>query len=120
MAQGFSGLGSARGKIVPEDATRVAYLLTGQADIISAPPAREFGRLKTMNGVTGAPRPTLGGALLMYTNNTQAAAGRCEFPQGDSCAIDRKTIGEKIYYGLLDPTSVPAPPRGWWYNAEAD
>jgi peptide/nickel transport system substrate-binding protein len=107
-------------KMIPEDATRVAYLLTGQADIISAPPAREFGRLKTMKGITGASRPTLGGALLMYTNNLKPPLDDVNFRKAISCAIDRKTIGEKIYYGLLDPTAVPAPPRGWWYNAEAD
>ena len=41
-------------KIVPEDATRVAYLLSGQADIIGAPPPREFSRLKTRRGIQGA------------------------------------------------------------------
>ena len=32
----------------------VAYLLTGQVDLISAPPPREFNRLKTMPGITCA------------------------------------------------------------------
>jgi peptide/nickel transport system substrate-binding protein len=107
-------------KMIPEDATRVAYLLTGQADIISAPPPREFSRLKTMPGITGASRPTLGGALLMYTNNLKPPLDDVNFRKAVSCAIDRKTIGEKVYYGLLDPSAVPAPPRGWWFNAQAD
>lgn len=107
-------------RMIPEDATRVAYLLTGQVDIISAPPPREFNRLKTLPGVTGASRPTLGGALLMYTNNLKPPLDDVNFRKAIACAIDRKTIAEKVYYGLLDPTSVPAPPRGWWYNAEAD
>jgi ABC-type transport system substrate-binding protein len=34
-------------KIVSEDATRVACLLTGQVDIIGAPPARDFTKLRT-------------------------------------------------------------------------
>lgn len=107
-------------KMIPEDATRVAYLLTGQVDLISAPPPREFNRLKTMPGITGASRPTLGGALLMYTNNLKAPFDDVNFRKAVSAAIDRKTIGEKVYYGLLDPSSVPAPARGWWFNAEAD
>lgn len=107
-------------RMIPEDATRVAYLLTGQVDIVSAPPPREFNRLKTMPGITGASRPTLGGALLMYTNNLKPPLDDVNFRKAISCAIDRKTIGEKVYYGLLDPSSVPAPPRGWWFNAEAD
>jgi len=107
-------------KMIPEDATRVAYLLTGQVDIISAPPPREFNRLKTMPGVTGASRPTLGGALLMFTNNLKAPLDDVNFRKALSCAIDRKTIGDKVYYGLLDPSAVPAPPRGYWYDAAAD
>jgi peptide/nickel transport system substrate-binding protein len=107
-------------KMIPEDATRVAYLLTNQADIISAPPAREFHRLKTMPGVTGASRPTLGGALLMFTNNLKPPLDDVNFRKALSCAIDRKTIGDKVYYGLLDPSAVLAPPRGWWFNAAAD
>ncbi|CAN7438730.1 ABC transporter substrate-binding protein [Bosea sp. LjRoot237] len=107
-------------KMIPEDATRVAYLLTGQVDLISAPPPREFNRLKTMPGITGASRPTLGGALLMYTNNLKAPFDDVNFRKAVSAAIDRKTIGEKVYYGLLEPSAVPAPSRGWWFNAEAD
>ncbi|MBS7705626.1 ABC transporter substrate-binding protein [Chelatococcus asaccharovorans] len=107
-------------KMIPEDATRVAYLLTNQVDIISAPPPREFNRLKTMPGVTGGSRPTLGGALLMYTNTLKPPLDDVNFRKAISCAIDRKTIGEKVYYGLLEPSAVPAPSRGWWYNAEAD
>ena len=48
-------------KVVPEDATRVAYLLGGQADIIGAPPPREFSRLKTRKGIQGEAIPTFGG-----------------------------------------------------------
>ncbi len=107
-------------KMIPEDATRVAYLLTGQVDIISAPPPREFNRLKTMPNVAGASRPTLGGALLMFTNNLKPPLDDVNFRKALSCAIDRKTIAEKVYYGLLDPTGVLAPPRGWWFNPEAD
>ena len=107
-------------KMIPEDATRVAYLLTGQVDIISAPPPREFNRLKTMPNVAGASRPTLGGALLMFTNNLKPPLDDVNFRKALSCAIDRKTIADKVYYGLLEPTSVLAPPRGWWFNPEAD
>ncbi len=107
-------------KMIPEDATRVAYLLTGQVDIISAPPPREFNRLKTMPNVAGASRPTLGGSLLMFTNNLKAPFDDVNFRKALACATDRKTIADKVYYGLLDPTGGLAPPRGWWYNPEAD
>jgi peptide/nickel transport system substrate-binding protein len=107
-------------RFIPEDATRTSYLLTGRADIISAPPPREFTRMKDMPGITGGSRATLGGCLMLYSNTQKAPLDDLNFRKAISCAIDRKMIGEKIYYGLLDPASIPAPPRGWWFNAEAD
>jgi peptide/nickel transport system substrate-binding protein len=107
-------------KMIPENATRVAYLLTGQVDIISAPPPREFSKMKEMPGITGASRPTLGGALLMYTNNLKPPLDDVNFRRAVACAIDRETIAKKAYFGQLEPSSVPAPSRGWWFNAEAD
>ncbi len=55
-------------KMIPEDATRVAYLLTGQVDLISARRARvqpaEDDALRHRRFASDAR-----GALLMYTNN---------------------------------------------------
>lgn len=107
-------------RFIPEDATRVAYLVTGQADIISAPPPREFNRLKTMPGVTGGSQPTLGGALILYSNNQKPPLDDVNVRKAISCAIDRKTIGEKVYFGLLEPSAMLAPPRGWWFDAAAE
>ncbi len=89
--------------MIPEDATRVAYLLTGQVDIISAPPPREFNRLRPCRTSLAPPRPTLGGALLMFTNNLKPPLDDVNFRKALSCAIDRKTIADKVYYGLPRP-----------------
>ncbi len=103
-------------RIIPEDSVRVAYLMTGQVDIISAPPPREFNRLKSFAGITGASQPTLGGWFSMLMNNAKAPFDDVNFRKAVSCAIDRQTISEKVYYGLLDPAGLPAPPRGWWFD----
>ena len=34
-------------------------------------------------------------------------------------AVDRETIAKKIYYGLIEASSVPAPASGWWYDKTA-
>jgi peptide/nickel transport system substrate-binding protein len=107
-------------RMIPEDATRVAYLLTGQVDVISAPPPRDFARLRAMPGITGESRPTLGGALLLYSNNLKAPLDDPEFRKAISCAIDRRMIGERVYQGLLEPSAMLAPPRGWWFDADAE
>lgn len=60
-------------KVVPEDATRVAYLLGGQADIIGAPPPRDFARLKSRPKMQGDARVTLGGWCVMLPPSPSAA-----------------------------------------------
>ncbi|WP_428533821.1 ABC transporter substrate-binding protein [Rhodopila sp.] len=107
-------------KIVPEDATRVAFLLAGQADIIGAPPAREFSRLKTRRGIQGGEVPTLGGWTVMFQNPGKPPFDDIEFRRCIQHAVDRKTIAEKIYYGLLEPSGIPAPASSWWYDKQAD
>ncbi|MEA2772552.1 MAG: peptide/nickel transport system substrate-binding protein [Acetobacteraceae bacterium] len=106
-------------KFVPEDATRVAYLLTGQADIIAAPPAQDFARLKTRKGIQGEARPTLGGWTVMLTNNARPPFDDIEFRRALSHAIDRKTLAEKIFFGMVEPSAIPAPAAGWWFDQTA-
>ena len=103
-------------RLIPEDSVRVAYLMTGQVDIISAPPPREFNRLKTFAGISGASQPTLGGWFAMLTNNAKPPFDDVNFRKAVSCAIDRQSISDKVYYGLLEPSGLPAPPRGWWFD----
>ena len=107
-------------KIVPEDATRIAYLLGGQADIIGAPPPREFGRLKSRKGMQGEALPTFGGWTVILQNCSRAPFNDIEFRRAVKHAVDRKTIAEKIYFGLVEPSAIPAPASGWWYDKQAD
>lgn len=107
-------------KVVPEDASRVAFLLAGQVDIIGAPPPREFNRLKSRKGLQGAAIPTTGGWSVLVQNTTRPPFDDINFRKALSHAVDRKTIAEKIYYGLVEPTAIPAPASSWWWDKEAD
>ena len=107
-------------KVVPEDATRVAYLLAGQADIIGSPPARDFARLKTRPHTKGESRATFGGWSVLLQNNARPPFDNINFRRAIAHAMDRKTITEKIYYGLVEPSAIPAPASSWWYDAEAN
>jgi peptide/nickel transport system substrate-binding protein len=107
-------------KVVPEDATRVGYLLGGQADIIGAPPPREFSRLKSRPGFHGEALPTFGGWTAMLQNCSRPPFNDIEFRRAIKHAVDRKTIAEKIYFGLVEPSAIPAPASGWWYDKQAD
>jgi peptide/nickel transport system substrate-binding protein len=107
-------------KVVPEDATRVAYLLSGQADIIGAPPPREFSRLKSRPGIQGEARPTFGGWCVLFQNPSRPPFDDINFRKAIQHAVDRKTICDKIYYGLVEKSGIPAPASGWWYDKAAD
>ncbi len=107
-------------KIVPEDATRLAYLMTGQAHIISAPPPRDFARMKTMPNIQTGTKTALGGMWFMQLDTTKAPFDDVNFRKAVSCAIDRKKIANEVLYGLLDPTATPAPSQTSYWNKEAD
>ena len=107
-------------KIVPDDASRLAYLMTGQAQIISSPPPRDFERLKTTPGIKTGSKVALGGMWYMQTNTKKAPFDDINFRKAVSCAIDRKAISKDVFYGLLDASATPAPTSASYYNADAD
>jgi peptide/nickel transport system substrate-binding protein len=107
-------------KIVPEDATRVAFLLGGQADIIGAPPPREFTRLKTRKGIQGEALATFGGWTVILQNCSRPPFNDVEFRRAMKHAIDRETITKKIYFGLVEASAIPAPASSWWFDKQAN
>jgi peptide/nickel transport system substrate-binding protein len=107
-------------KFIPEDATRVAFLLGGQVDIIGAPPPREFTRLKTRKGLQGESLPTFGGWTVILQNCSRPPFNDIEFRRAMKHAVDRKTIAEKIYFGLVEPSAIPAPASSWWFDEQAN
>ncbi len=95
-------------KVVPEDATRIAYLVSGNADIIGAPPPREFARLKSRPKLKAESVATDGGWCFMLQNNAKPPFDDINFRLAVAHAVDRKTIAEKIYYGLVEASPVPS------------
>ena len=82
--------------------------MTNQAQIISAPPPREFERLKTAPGITTGSKVAVGGMWFMQTNTKRAPFDDVNFRKAVSCAIDRKKIAEGC---LLWPDGPDAPCR---------
>lgn len=105
---------------LPAAEERVAYVRTGQADIIGEPPARQFAQLAKTPGLKGASRVSLGGWFALYFDNTKPPFNDVYFRRALACAVDRKTIADKVYYGLLTPSGTIAPPGAWWYDPAAD
>jgi len=106
-------------KTIPENTTRVAFLMTNAVQIIAAPPAREFVALQKLPGITGGSRPTLGGQLTIEPNVNKKPWNDANFRIAVSKAIDREAIKE-LYAGEFDPFAVVNGFTGWPRNPEAN
>ncbi|MBT6615812.1 MAG: ABC transporter substrate-binding protein, partial [Deltaproteobacteria bacterium] len=106
-------------KTIPEDTTRVAFLMTNSVQIIAAPPAREFIALQKMPGITGGSRPTLGGQLTIEPNVNKKPWDDANFRIAVSKAIDREAI-KKLYAGEFDPFAVVNGFTGWPRDEKAN
>ncbi len=107
-------------RVIPEDSVRVAYLMTGQVDIISAPPPKDFVRLRSVPNVKGESKPTMGGWFFLGTNVKKAPFDDQNARKAVSHAIDRAMLAKNVFYDLVDPAAIPAPPRGWWFSKQAN
>lgn len=106
--------------VVTEDSARVAYLKTGQADVISAPPPHELAELGKTPGISVGKKTALGGLWFMLTNTAKKPFDDVNFRKAVSCAIDRERIADEVFYGTVSPTAVPAAREAPWFNAEAN
>ncbi|SEP84333.1 peptide/nickel transport system substrate-binding protein [Faunimonas pinastri] len=107
-------------KFVPEDATRTAYLLARQADIIGAPAPRDFASLSKRSGLAGEVRSTFGGWSTLMMNNAKPPFDDINVRRAVNWAIDRQKLAQYAFFGMVDPCTLPAPRQAWWYDAEAD
>ena len=55
----------------------------------------------------------------MLQNNAKPPFDDINFRLAVAHAVDRKTIAEKIYYGLVEASPVPAPASSWWFDKQA-
>lgn len=107
-------------RVIPDDSSRLAYLKTGDIDIMSAPRPKDFDALKNQTGIQTGSRLALGGWFFLMTNTKKPPFDDVNFRRAIACAIDRKMLASKIYYGLVEPVNVPAPPGSWWFDENAN
>lgn len=107
-------------RIIPEEAARVASLLSDQSQIIGAPPAKDFARLLATKGLSGAQRPATGCTLMMAENNKVAPFDDPMFRKAVALMIDRDRICKDLCFGLVESTALPAPASAWWFNPTAN
>jgi peptide/nickel transport system substrate-binding protein len=107
-------------RLVPDTPSRMAFLQSGEIDIISTIPPQDFARMEALDGVEGEARPTTSGWVSLLFDNTKAPFDDVDFRLALSYAIDRDLLAEQVFLGFLEPSSLPAPPRGWWFDSETN
>ncbi|MCD6732441.1 MAG: ABC transporter substrate-binding protein [Burkholderiaceae bacterium] len=107
-------------RTIPDESARIAYLMTGNVDIISAPNPRDLLSLKQRSEVTVGERLALGGWFFLMLNDKKPPFDDLNFRRAIAAMIDRQMLAKKVYHDMVVPASIPAPPGSWWFDAEAD
>jgi peptide/nickel transport system substrate-binding protein len=91
---------------IPDDAARVAALLSGQVDVIAELPPSAAARVKATKGMRV---DAVTGLRLHYVSlaGEDGPLANVKFRQAISYAIDTKTLIDKILYGYAKPAAAP-------------
>ena len=106
-------------RTIPDESARMAYLLTGNVDIISAPSPKDFAALKQKKELVTGERLANGGWFFLMLNNKKPPFDDVNVRRAIACAIDRDMLAQKVYYNMVVPSSIPAPVDSWWYDKNA-
>lgn len=101
---------------IPEPATRVVALRTGDIDLMNAVPLKDVSTLEKESKikvyrVNGVVRDHLG-----FHTQKAPFANNPNLRLALSWATDRKTIAEDILFGLAKPAWAPIPESHWAFN----
>jgi peptide/nickel transport system substrate-binding protein len=101
---------------IPEPATRVVALRSGDVDLLNAVPLKDVGTLERdpktkVYRISGVVRDHLG-----FHTQKAPFANNPNLRLALSWAVDRKTISEDVLFGLAKPAMVPIPESHWAFN----
>ena len=102
---------------IADGATQLANLQTGRVDIIGTCPPKDFRPTLRNPAFEGAAIP---GAGIFYApfNRQKAPFDNVNLRRAVACAIDRDTICNEIYHGLVTPSTIPSVQGEYWHDAE--
>lgn len=104
-------------RIIPEESSRLASLMSSQTQIISAPPAQTFAQIRTSAGLAGESRPSPTSPLMLCLNNRKAPFDDAAFRRAVSLVLERGKICRDLCYGAVTASSMPFAPQSPWYDA---
>ncbi|MDG0810434.1 ABC transporter substrate-binding protein [Cohnella rhizosphaerae] len=105
-------------RVIPEDATRVAELLTGGVDIAVNVPAIDMDRIESNEGTHAAATPTQRVIQLNVRTKEGTVTADPRVREAIDLAIDKQAIVDSIYMGAATPTRTRVTPGN--FGAKAD
>lgn len=99
---------------IPENASRVIALETGEVDIIGGVPSDELERLEQTDGITVYKAPSVGQRLFRFGCDDPIISNT-KVRQAITYAIDRQSIIDTLFTGSGYPSTAPLAPVTWGY-----
>jgi ABC-type dipeptide transport system, periplasmic component len=115
---------------IPEAATRIAALLSGEVDFVQDVPVQDIARLEQTDGIVIATGPENRNIFFSYnqssptlrsTNVADNPFSHPEVREAMALALDRDAIMQVVMRGQSDPSAAPLPPfvNGWTEEMDA-
>jgi len=101
-------------KPVPEPATRVVMLETGEADVVTKIPAVEVERLSAVEGIRVDVVP-FNRVFYVMLHNQKPPTDNVLVRQALNYAIDKEAIAQNVFQGLVKPATGPISSKVFGY-----
>ncbi len=105
-------------RVIPEESTRIAELLTGGVDIISNVPDHEWNRIEENDGTGLGSVPGKGVAQLLVRHNEEYPTSDPRVREAIDLAIDNKVLAEDVLGGAAIPVRSRITPGNTAANEE--
>ncbi|MFA5594548.1 MAG: glutathione ABC transporter substrate-binding protein [Trueperaceae bacterium] len=113
------GVSGVRFLTVPENATRMALVESGQAHVAVRVPPQDIARLNAVDGVTVENVSSLR-TIFMFMNFTHEPINDVRVRQAINYAIDNESLAEFVLGGAVRPSDAPIAPGIFGYTPVGD
>jgi peptide/nickel transport system substrate-binding protein len=103
-------------KVIPDEATQLANLETGQLDVIQEPLYSDLERLSKDPRFKVVTRDS-NSETIMQLNTARPPFNDKRVRQAISLAVDRQELVDSVFYGYADVAGDPFPPKHWAHDA---
>ena len=103
---------------IPEPATRVVDLQTGNVDLLNSVQFQDLPTLKSDSSVQVWSVPGVVRDHVGFNNSKPPFQNNPNLRRAIAWAVDRQTIADQLLYGYGQPAQIPVPSTNWAYTTE--